>query len=320
MPSTATEWLASNPDVEGLEQVLLDNGIEVGFLTEYPDWMKEEIAKKLADSFQQDYWQDIHGSFQGDAEKYLEQGLHDGRSIRQMAHDIAESFGGDGTDAYAKRRAMNIARTESANALNGARKAGMDHLMEDPALSGTMRPTWMSVLGITTRDTHAILDGVPADKDGMWVLSGYRIPHPGHFSLPAGERCGCQCSIVMDLGMQDHDALSIIEAYNLRVDETNKAFEKGNPHHDSTGRFAPKPGSGAGGNQTESAEFKAWFGDSKVVDGGGNPMVVYHGSNKDFDEVKPLTWFSADPALSSRYSEEQAYLQQTQGENVKSVY
>ena len=35
---------------------------------------------------------------------------------------------------------------------------------------------------------------------------------------------------------------------------------------------------------TESAEFKAWFGDSKVVDADGKPLRVYHGTTTDFDE------------------------------------
>lgn len=44
----------------------------------------------------------------------------------------------------------------------------------------------------------------------------------------------------------------------------------------------------AGGQQfeqeaVESPEFKAWFGDSRVVDAEGKPMVVYHGTGADFD-------------------------------------
>ena len=35
--------------------------------------------------------------------------------------------------------------------------------------------------------------------------------------------------------------------------------------------------------QTETKEFKAWFGDSKIVDGEGKPLVVYHGTTKDFE-------------------------------------
>ena len=40
---------------------------------------------------------------------------------------------------------------------------------------------------------------------------------------------------------------------------------------------------GAGNRQTDSPAFKAWFGDSKVVDKDGNPLVVYHGTNSPDD-------------------------------------
>lgn len=33
--------------------------------------------------------------------------------------------------------------------------------------------------------------------------------------------------------------------------------------------------------------FKEWFGDSKVIDENGNPLVVYHGTNSDFSKFKP---------------------------------
>jgi hypothetical protein len=39
--------------------------------------------------------------------------------------------------------------------------------------------------------------------------------------------------------------------------------------------------------QTETPEFKKWFGDSKVVDRAGNPLVVYHGTTNDFDAFDP---------------------------------
>lgn len=35
--------------------------------------------------------------------------------------------------------------------------------------------------------------------------------------------------------------------------------------------------------QTETPAFKKWFGDSKVVDADGNPLVVYHGTQADFN-------------------------------------
>jgi hypothetical protein len=37
-------------------------------------------------------------------------------------------------------------------------------------------------------------------------------------------------------------------------------------------------------DQTETEAFKKWFGDSKVVDADGRPLVVYHGTASDFSE------------------------------------
>ncbi|WP_163321694.1 LPD5 domain-containing protein [Draconibacterium mangrovi] len=36
--------------------------------------------------------------------------------------------------------------------------------------------------------------------------------------------------------------------------------------------------------QTETPEFKSWFGNSKIVNEDGSPMVVYHGTARDFNE------------------------------------
>lgn len=38
----------------------------------------------------------------------------------------------------------------------------------------------------------------------------------------------------------------------------------------------------SGSAKTDTPEFKAWFGDSKVVDAAGKPLVVYHGTDADF--------------------------------------
>lgn len=40
-------------------------------------------------------------------------------------------------------------------------------------------------------------------------------------------------------------------------------------------------------SQTETPEFKRWFGDSKVVDAEGRPLVMYHGTMRDFDAFDP---------------------------------
>jgi hypothetical protein len=67
---------------------------------------------------------------------------------------------------------------------------------------------------------------------------------------------------------------------------------------------------------TESEAFKRWFGDSKVVDAEGKPLVVYHGTRGDFNEFDPLRtgtasdagwygagfYFTPDPLTASSYA------------------
>jgi hypothetical protein len=55
--------------------------------------------------------------------------------------------------------------------------------------------------------------------------------------------------------------------------------------------------------KTDTPEFKAWFGDSKVVDEDGNPLVVYHGSQADIDEFSNQrpAYFTPDKEAAASY-------------------
>jgi hypothetical protein len=61
--------------------------------------------------------------------------------------------------------------------------------------------------------------------------------------------------------------------------------------------------------QTDTPEFRRWFGDSKVVDENGEPLVVYHGTKKsakgrvDISAFKPLTWVTEQPRYAAVYAE-----------------
>lgn len=65
--------------------------------------------------------------------------------------------------------------------------------------------------------------------------------------------------------------------------------------------FQSKPKS-----QTETKEFKRWFGDSKVVDANGEPLVLYHGTSKKFSRVnmkrgaQGVFWLTSDKAALER--------------------
>lgn len=89
-------------------------------------------------------------------------------------------------------------------------------------------------------------------------------------------------------------------------------------------------------NVTDTPQFKAWFGDSVVTDNGkpmsegGKPLVVYHGTNKDFDEFSQGEYssktgnanaqigffFTPNPQEAGRY----ATAWSKQGGNVMPVY
>jgi len=215
--TTATEWLMQQDMDDLLDGMpsLFPSNMPFGILTELPKPYREKIVSSLRESFKQDYWDEIAATTEGDANRILERGLQEGRSIQDMAKDIREALG----EEYYKNRATNIARTESGGALNAARRDAMDQLSQDLGEKVPMRPVWLSVLGNTTRDTHAALDGVPADRDGLWDLAGYMIPYPGHHSLPPEEKCNCRCSIFTEFGLQEEEANQLIQDYEERSND-----------------------------------------------------------------------------------------------------
>lgn len=65
----------------------------------------------------------------------------------------------------------------------------------------------------------------------------------------------------------------------------------------------------AAAGPTDSAAFRRWFGDSKVVGDDGEPLVVYHGTAADFSEFKTSKYESGIYFTpSTRYAEGRAYV------------
>jgi hypothetical protein len=58
------------------------------------------------------------------------------------------------------------------------------------------------------------------------------------------------------------------------------------------------------GNATDTPNFKAWFGESKVVDDAGAPMVVYRGEPKNYGKLSDdgEIYFTNDPTNASEYA------------------
>jgi len=69
---------------------------------------------------------------------------------------------------------------------------------------------------------------------------------------------------------------------------------------------APVPAN-ASADQTQTPEFRRWFGNSRVVDADGNPLVVYHGSAEpgitEFEPGRrePGSWFTTNRRTAGQY-------------------
>lgn len=69
------------------------------------------------------------------------------------------------------------------------------------------------------------------------------------------------------------------------------------------------------GDDTTAENFAKWFGDSKVVDADGNPLVVYHGTSESFDQFDTsisltdgrdrAAFFSDTPEVAATYADHQ---------------
>ena len=71
---------------------------------------------------------------------------------------------------------------------------------------------------------------------------------------------------------------------------------------------------------TSSPKFKRWFGNSKIVDAEGKPLVVYHGTKRDFSEFKPkyadnLSFFSTNSEFASKWAVGAGGLRENSPEN-----
>ena len=58
--------------------------------------------------------------------------------------------------------------------------------------------------------------------------------------------------------------------------------------------------------QTDTAAFRRWFGNSQAIDEDGQPLVMYHGTNKDITAFQAgrggrAIWFAADPQLANMF-------------------
>jgi hypothetical protein len=170
-------------DIARRLQIDLPPGISIG---QMPAWLRARAAEIIHRTFQEPYWQRIPETTRDDIEVTLRNSIDEGLSVREVSRQIMERHG----DQYDRWRSVNVARTEMTNALNAGHVEGIRQTAQETGLR--IGKEWVSVLGTTTRETHADADGQQTpDAEGNFTLAGYEVPWPGHWSLPASERCHC---------------------------------------------------------------------------------------------------------------------------------
>ena len=223
--STATEWLQMTGDLIDFSDMVFATPygmVSMSFASEYPEWMVKEIKSLIQETFQQPYWAEVSKTTYNDVLKYVEDGLIKGQSYAEMAKAMAPDLLQKGK--YAKKRGMMIAKTEAGNALNGARSKAIDAVIKETGQEEYLKKTWRSVLGNTTRATHANLDGVPANAKNEWNLGGYQCRHPSDVHLPAHERINCYCTIITSFGMIDDEAQFLVHEAEERLLDLDKSY------------------------------------------------------------------------------------------------
>lgn len=171
-----------------------DYEVPPGLDFEPPEWFVEAAKVELRQTFAQDYWQRINVTTRQDIARTLANALEYGASMTEVAADIMAAHG----DEYTHARAMNVARTETGGAQNAGHRVALEHLEDEVGF--LIGKQWLSVLGSTTRDTHAALDGETVEgAAGEFDVGGTMAPEPGHWRLPVEQRANCQCTIISDI-------------------------------------------------------------------------------------------------------------------------
>lgn len=111
------------------------------------------------------------------------------------------------------------------------------------------------------------------------------------------------------------EALRIWAIKNLQVEDLRKLALAGLRSQ----AVAAQEGTRLSAVSIDTPAFKRWFGDSKVVDSDGKPLVVYHGTPDSFSPDGNL-WFTSSPNAASNYAANDTDGEFKEGANIIPAY
>jgi len=116
----------------------------------------------------------------------LLKGLAEGKTFEQMAREIKKGI----NKIYSS--AMTIIRTEGMRAINLGQYIAYQRA-EENGVKGT--DVWSSTKDGVTRQTHRMADGQKRNKEGYFIVGGFKALYPHDPNLPAREVINCRCTM-----------------------------------------------------------------------------------------------------------------------------
>jgi hypothetical protein len=225
---------------------------------------------------------DIHGSFDSETNT-ISLNYYDSpkRGLSTLLHEIQHGI--QDVEGFASGGSIDSNAMPDAGAMNDAKVLRMR--MDRGEDVGEARSWFLNTLGrdaaaeaayIAQRYTSDELAKMPATPGDRYKRLAGEVEARNvqtRQSMTDEERRATPPSATADVADSD-----VIVVFNGKVAESA-------PTPANAGVMMSKRSAAeASTPQTETPAFKKWFGDSKVVDAEGNPLVVYHGTARDFTE------------------------------------
>lgn len=191
---------AGKSQVKGLDQDYLDQQIYELYRTIVVEGAGKAYAGAIANAFNLSFdlnqWRPVYERF---AKLRGREFWHDilDRSRKVAEEAIQDAVAGRVTFAealtrieseYGEMRALRIARTETAGAMNGGATAVYK-------MNNIRAKEWIASLDDLVRDTHREAHGQIVAQNDSFIVGGERLDHPGDPAGSPGEVVNCRCCV-----------------------------------------------------------------------------------------------------------------------------
>ena len=282
---TREQWEAAGVDLESRESLLKRRGLlrtdaegtfgnmaealsGEGYLRSFQD---QGDANTGSGDFETAFLDAVNAALDGQLVVSEVDGFTD-EMMEAMAEDFAES---QAQDASADEATFGdddvLFQTEDADPLVDAAEPRAQQILREVRQRNARQKLEAAELAAPGRAVPMV------GPDGRAALAGPDVREPGGFRL----------TFFRDKEPTGHQEYPTLEAAILdglregfRVAESDELFQ----------------------TRTDTDAFREWFGDSKVVDENGEPLVVYHGTGSHFDEATQMVWGSVSPELANDYA------------------